>query len=88
MGMAPASTRSGVDTPSVTVGQLEAGYATYCKALRMLIRDGVSLNKIKRTVCWDRLQLLHTTLPRQYRDPVVHYGMLKRSLEAETASAA
>ena len=88
MGMAPVSTRPSTEAPSVTVGQLEAGYASYCKALRMLILDGVSLNKIKRTVCWDRLQLLHNTLPRQYRDPVVHYGMVKRAVEAETASAA
>lgn len=47
----------------------------------MLVRDGVSLKKIQRTVCWDRLQLLHTTLPRHYRDPLVHYAMVKRDVE-------
>ena len=83
----PASTGRG-DSPSLTVGQLEAGYPMVCKALRMLIREGSSLNRIKRTLCWQRLELLHTTLPRQYRDPVVHYAMLKRTVEAELAREA
>ncbi len=74
--------------PSLTIAQLEASYPAYCKALRMLIRDGLSLAKIKRTVCWDRLQLLHNTLPRQYRDPLVHYTMVKRDLETHQAAAA
>ena len=73
--------------PSITIAQLEASYPAYCKALRMLVRDGISLNKIQRTVCWDRLQLLHTTLPRQYRDPVVHYAMVKRDVEQQQALA-
>ena len=67
--------------PSITIAQLEAGYPAYCKALRILIRDGLSLAKIKRTVCWARLELLHTTLPRQYRDPLVHYAMVKRDVQ-------
>jgi len=74
-------------SPSLTVAQLEASYPAYCKALRMLVQDGVSLNKIQRTVCWDRLQLLHTTLPRQYRDPVVHYAMVKRDVDNQQAIA-
>lgn len=72
----------------LTIGKLEAGYPTYCKALRMLIRDGVPLDRIKRTVCWDRLQLLHAAMPRQYRDPLVHYSMLKRDVETVAACAA
>lgn len=76
------------DAPALTLGHLEASYPMYCKALLMLIREGNSLNRIKRTLCWQRLELLHTTLPRQYRDPVVHYGMLKRSVAAELAKAA
>jgi len=71
--------------PAITVAQLEASYPAYCKALRMLVQDGISLNKIQRTVCWDRQQLLHTTLPRQYRDPVVHYAMVKRDVEQQQA---
>jgi hypothetical protein len=73
--------------PSLTVGQLEASYPAYCKALRMLVRDGISLNKIQKTVCWHRLQLLHTTLPRQYRDPVVHYAMVKRDVDSQQVIA-
>jgi hypothetical protein len=73
--------------PAITVAQLEASYPAYCKALRMLVQDGLSLNKIQRTVCWDRLKLLHTTLPRQYRDPVVHYAMVKRDVESHQAVA-
>jgi hypothetical protein len=76
------------EQPALTIGHLEASYSTYCKALRILIRDGIPLDKIKRTVCWERLQMLHAAMPRQYRDPVVHYGMLKRHLEAESATAA
>lgn len=74
---------SAAPEPAITIAQLEAGYPAYCKALRMLVRDGLSINKIKRTVCWDRLQLLHASLPRQYRDPFVHYAMVKRDLEAQ-----
>ena len=73
--------------PAITVAQLEASYPAYCKALRMLLQDGFSLTKIQRAVCWDRLQLLHTTLPRQYRDPVVHYAMVKRDVESHQAVA-
>ena len=72
----------------LSIGQLEASYPAYCKALKMLIRDDMPLAKIQRTVCWDRLHLLHRILPRQYRDPLVHYGMLKRAVDAEAACAA
>jgi len=85
----PTPTSSGrADPPGLTVGQLEAGYPMYCKALLMLIREGSTLNKIKRTLCWQRLELLHTTLPRQYRDPVVHYSMVKRTVDAERDKSA
>jgi hypothetical protein len=36
-------------------GELKAQYPQYCKALRILIRDGATLAKVKRTVCWQRL---------------------------------
>jgi hypothetical protein len=29
--------------------------------------------------------MLHERMPRQYRDPVLHYGMTKRALEADAA---
>jgi len=51
----------------------------------MLVQEGNSLTAIKRTLCWQRLEMLHHVLPRQYRDPVMHYGMVKRAVEAEAA---
>ena len=66
--------------PATTIGELEANYSMYCKALRMLIREGRSLSKIQRTVCWDRLHLLHQSLPGQYKDPGYLYALLKREL--------
>jgi hypothetical protein len=65
------------------IGELEAQYPTYCKAMRLLVRDGVSLAKIKRTVCWERLTLLHTSLPRQYRDPELLFFNLQRELRSK-----
>ena len=63
---------------NVTIGELEAGYSMYCKALRLLIREGRSLTKIQRTVCWQRLAQLHDCLPGQYRDPEYLYILLRR----------
>lgn len=74
--------------PALTLGQLEAGYPLYCKALRMLVVEGLSLARIQRTVCWSRLEMLHLAMPRQYRDPVMHYGMVKRVVAAEAAARA
>ena len=65
-------------TAGVTLGQLEASYPLYCKALRRLVQEGSSLEQVQRTVCWDRLQMLHKCLPTQYRNPVTHYTMLRR----------
>jgi hypothetical protein len=86
--MAASASSAQPSPPALTIGQLEAGYPTYCKALRMLIRDGSSLGAIQRTVCWERLQMLHKAMPRQYRDPLIHYTMAKRALEADAAAAA
>jgi hypothetical protein len=71
---------SPIRVPATTIGELEANYSMYCKALRMLIREGRSLTKIQRTVCWDRLHLLHQSLPGQYKDPGYLYALLKREL--------
>jgi len=51
-------------TSTLTIGELEASYPMYCKALRILVRDGVSESKARRTVCWSRLATLHSSLPR------------------------
>ncbi len=52
-----------------TISELESGFPTYCKALRLLVEQGNSLEKIKRTICWDYLQRLHSSLPRTYHSP-------------------
>ena len=65
-------------TSKITIGELEAGYSMYCKAMRLLIREGRSLAKIQRTVCWQRLAQLHECLPGQYRDPDYLYVLLRR----------
>ncbi|MCP9824569.1 DUF3136 domain-containing protein [Synechococcus sp. EJ6-Ellesmere] len=64
--------------PSLTVGELEANYALYCKAMRILAREGKSATKARRTVCWQRLEMLHHCLPNQYRDPDYLYLLLSR----------
>jgi hypothetical protein len=64
---------------AVNLSELEAQYLLYCKAMRLLVGDGVSLNKARRTVCWQRLEVLHHRLPRQYRDPEQLYLHLKRA---------
>ena len=82
----PSPQTAGVATPirlnpatsTVTIGELEAGYSMYCKAMRLLIREGRSLAKIQRTVCWQRLAQLHECLPGQYRDPDYLYVLLRR----------
>ena len=60
------------------VGELEAQYPLYCKAMRILVRDGVSLAKARHTVCWQKLERLHQSLPRQYREPEQLYLHLQR----------
>ena len=71
-------------TAALTVGELEASYPLYCKAMRILIRDGVTRSKASRTVCWSRLETLHQALPRQYRHPEQLFFLLSR--EVKTAS--
>ncbi|MFM8524692.1 MAG: DUF3136 domain-containing protein [Cyanobacteriota bacterium] len=63
------------------IGKLEAQFPQYCKALRTLIHGGADSAKVKRTVCWERLALLHTSPPRQYRDPERMVLRLRRELE-------
>ena len=56
-------------TASLSIGELEANYALYCKALKILIRQGKTSAELHRTICWHRLGLLHRSLPRQYKSP-------------------
>ncbi len=67
-------------TTSLTIGELEASYPLYCKALRILIREEKTIKQIRRSVCWHRLTSLHHCLPRQYKDPTQMYFLLKREL--------
>ncbi|MEX1317782.1 MAG: DUF3136 domain-containing protein [Synechococcaceae cyanobacterium] len=69
----------------LTIGELEASYPTYCKALRLLIRDGRSFEAIQRTVCWERLSLLQKCLPTRYKSPDYLYVLLKREIEQPAA---
>jgi len=54
----------------------------YCKALRIMIREGKSIDKIQRSICWNRLHMLHHSLPRDYKDPHQLYLQLKRDIGA------
>lgn len=72
---------------TLTIGELEAGYSLYCKALRLLIQEGRSLARIQRTVCWQRLAQLHTCLPSQYRDPEHLYFLLRRQVGSAASTA-
>ena len=56
-------------TKALTIGDLEAGFSSYCQALRRLVADGRELGAIRRTVCWDYLNRLHKSLPQDYRCP-------------------
>jgi len=73
---------SAVPAPKLTIGELEANYSLYCKALRLLIREGKSITKIRRTVCWQRLEILHNCLPGHYRDPDYLCTVLQREEQA------
>lgn len=49
--------------------------------MRMLVQEGKSLKKIRQTVCWQRLEVLHGAAPGRYREPGVLYRELQ-SMEA------
>jgi len=70
----------------LSVGELEGQYPLYCKAMRILVRDGVTLNKARRTLCWQRLEILHHCLPRQYREPEQLFLHLQRDFREPQTS--
>jgi hypothetical protein len=76
-GNRAATSTSSSTAPSI--GELEAKYPLYCKALRLLIREGRSLAEIQRTVCWGRLEQLHICLPGRYKSPDYLHTVLQRS---------
>ena len=74
-------------TQPLSIGELEASYPLYCKALRILVRDGVSLSKASRTVAWSRLSTLHQCMPRHYRHPEQLFFLLNRDAQKLEAKA-
>jgi hypothetical protein len=68
--------------PKISIGELEAKHPMYCKALKILVRQGTSSAKLQRTLCWDRLRLLNRSLPRQYKSP----EQLMRIIQAEIST--
>jgi hypothetical protein len=67
--------------PSLTIGELEAKYPIYCKALRMLLREGNSQKTIERTLCWSRLAALHHSLPKRYKSPEYLFWLFRREAQ-------
>jgi hypothetical protein len=73
---------------AITIAELEANYSLYCKALRMLVREGKTLAKIQRTVCWARLESLYQCYPGRYKSPDHLYFTIRRDLAASQADCA
>lgn len=67
-----------IPSPAPTIGELEAKYPLYCKAMRMLLREGRSVEEIRRTVAWSRLEQLHLCLPGRYKSPDYLVVVLRR----------
>lgn len=78
-GSAPSAAVSGAASSAPSIGELEAKYPLYCKALRLLIQEGRTLAEIQRTVAWGRLEQLHICLPGRYKSPDYLHTVLKRS---------
>ena len=74
-----------MQSATLTIGELEAKYPLYCKAMKILIRQGKTGRELKRTVCWDRLRLLHRSLPRQYKSPERLMLMIQTDLSKKVA---
>ncbi len=69
-----------MSTSSLSIEELEAKYPLYCKDLKMLIkliRQGKTSSQLQRTFYWYRLQLLHRSLPKQYKSPELLMLMIK-----------
>ncbi|CAK6695962.1 DUF3136 domain-containing protein [Synechococcus sp. BA-124 BA4] len=74
------------DSRPLSIGELEAGFSAYCQALRRLVADGRSLERIERTLCWHNLSALHGSLPHRYRSPEDLYRRYLRALSSEQRS--
>lgn len=67
---------------TVSIAELEANLSLYRSALRILIRQGKTLDQVKRSICWDRLMRLHCHRPEEYGDPGLIYASLKQDIGA------
>ena len=84
-GQSAAASSARPDKPAAavsapTIGELEAKYSLYCEAMRRLLKEGRSLEAIQRTLCWSRLEQLHTCLPTRYKSPDYLCVVLRRDL--------
>ena len=70
----------------LTIGELEAGYPMYCKALRRLLQQGKSAKEIERTVCWGHLETLNRCLPTHYKSPSYLLALIRRDIEKPESS--
>ena len=68
-------------TAKLSIGELEAGYPLYCKALRRLLQQGRTADQIQRTVCWSHLETLNRCLPGRYKTPSYLMALIKRDIE-------
>ena len=68
--------------PKITIDELEAKYPLYCKALKLLVKDSRGVEEIKRSLCWDRLALLHRSHPGRYKSPEHLMDLLQRPQSA------
>ena len=71
----------------LTIGELEAGYPLYCKALRRLLKEGRSIKDIERTVCWGHLETLNRCLPGRYKAPSYLLALIRRSGSTQALTA-
>ncbi|KAF0652857.1 hypothetical protein L107_11915 [Cyanobium sp. Copco_Reservoir_LC18] len=67
---------------------LDEHYGSYCRAMRMLVREGKSLKTVQRTVCWQQLARLHDCRPARYQEPDALYLRLCREGGAAGGGAA
>ncbi|MAI96276.1 MAG: hypothetical protein CMN95_06110 [Synechococcus sp. MED650] len=70
-------------TSRISIGELEAKYPLYCKALQILVKQGKSCSQLRRTLCWDRLRLLNRSLPKQYKSPERLMLIIQANISAE-----
>ncbi len=66
---------------------LDEHYGSYCRAMRMLVREGKSLKNVQRTVCWQQLARLHDCRPTRYQEPDALYQRLRREGQAAGGAA-